>query len=304
MNEYEIIPNPKIKHLHCFVNKIVYRNFHTHNHFEIVLILQGEGTINVNNHTYSVKKDDIFMMNPNEPHEISGGVICCILQLSRQFCSSYCQSLKNTRFNTEYINLLTTQEDITRMKHLIKNITFHYVEKKQYFEIVCIQQTLELLYLLLQTVPHTVMNASEYSNYSKKISRLNRISTYIDMHYHEPLRLETIAKEEQITITHLSHLFRTYFGITFQEYLNNKRFEQAVILIEREDINLTQVSEFSGFSDLKYLNKIFQKKIGMSPREFRNSKNKITTMEDTPKTFLEHKYNSEESIFWLTNSIE
>lgn len=300
MNEYEIIPNPKIKHMHCFVNKITYRNFHIHNNFEILLVLKGDGIVNVSNRTYYVKKDDIMLINPNEPHEISGGVICCILQISRQFCGLYYQSLKNTLFDKEHVNSFASQEDIDILKRQIKDVTFNYVERKEYFEIVCVKQILELLYMLLQVVSHTIMSTSEYNNYSKKIARLNRISAYIDAHYQEPIRLEMIAMEEQVTVTYLSHLFRDCFGITFQEYLNNKRFEQAMRLIAREDLNLTQISEFSGFSDLKYLNKIFQKRMGVSPKQFRGGKQRVTNLEqNVSKAILEYKYSIEESMALL-----
>ena len=301
-NEYEIIPNPQIKHIHCFVNDITYRNFHTHNNFELLLILDGKGIINVGNRSYNVKKADIILINPNEPHEINGRVICCILQISRQFCSTYFQQLKNTLFRTEHINPYLSNAEAYKLGSEIISATLNYVQRNNYFELLCTKTVLEILYIILQKIPHDTMSTSEYISYNKKVDRLNRISSFIDSNYQEPIRLETIAKSENLTVTYLSHFFKDCFGVTFQEYLNNKRFEQAMRLIPRKDLNLTQISDLCGFSDIKYLNKMFQKRLGVKPQQFRdNMDSVIKSDENTQQNILEYKYNEAESIRVLTD---
>lgn len=57
--------------------------------------------------------------------------------------------------------------------------------------------------------------------------------------------------------------------MTFQEYLNNIRFEKALVLMESTKMTLMDISLSSGFSDLKYMTKICLQRFGCPPKEYR-----------------------------------
>lgn len=82
------------------------------------------------------------------------------------------------------------------------------------------------------------------------------ITEYIAEHHQEQISLEEIAEMEQITKYHVSHFIRKMLGISFQEYLNNIRFDHALRLLSQTDLNLLDICMESGFSSSRYLNQI------------------------------------------------
>ena len=90
--EYEFVRYSRLHHIKVFLNKIQYRNYHTHNAFEIFLVLDGEGTLSLQNEIIKLMPGSIIIINPYEPHEIQTGneaVLGLFLQVSRHFCKDY-----------------------------------------------------------------------------------------------------------------------------------------------------------------------------------------------------------------------
>ena len=56
---------------------------------------------------------------------------------------------------------------------------------------------------------------------------MRKITHYIDEHYSEKLLLSDIARKEDLSLTYLSHFFKDYLGLPFQEYLAKIRCEKA-----------------------------------------------------------------------------
>ena len=86
--------------------------------------------------------------------------------------------------------------------------------------------------------------------------------------------------------------------MTFQEYLKDKRLECALRLIGDSSLSLSEISEMSGFSELKYMTLAFKDKFGVTPKHYRA--NKITIDSKNNKTDLsEYIYTKDESISLL-----
>jgi AraC-like DNA-binding protein len=68
---------------------------------------------------------------------------------------------------------------------------------------------------------------------------------------------------------YVSHLFKNILGISFQEYLKEKRFEHALELLNTTSKTILDIAIESGFSDLRYMTKAFREKYGCTPKEYR-----------------------------------
>lgn len=152
-----------------------------------------------------------------------------------------------------------------------------YFSSENFRELECSSLLLHALYLLLQNCPYTVTGEREYHIAQNDSLRINRIAEYIVEHHQEPVSLEEIAAREHITACPASHFIRKILGISFQEYLNNTRFDHALRLLSQTDLSLLDICMESGFSSSRYLNRMFEKNFGCSAREYRkrNQNNKI-----------------------------
>ena len=132
----------------------------------------------------------------------------------------------------------------------------------------CMAQVNGIFAMLLGNTPYRVLSDTENLTQTRNAERMHRILHYLETHYSEPVRLSEIAEREGLTQTYLSHLFREQLHIPFQDYLARLRLEAAMLLLRQSDTTLTDAAYACGFSDPKYLNRSFQKNLGMTPRQW------------------------------------
>ena len=87
------------------------------------------------------------------------------------------------------------------------------------------------------------------------------------------ISLSELAKTYQKNEKYLGRLFKKEMGVSFSEYKNECRLEQAESMLLSTDIRVIDIALDCGFNNISYFNRLFQKKYGVSPSEYRN-KNK------------------------------
>jgi two-component system response regulator YesN len=94
----------------------------------------------------------------------------------------------------------------------------------------------------------------------------------ISQQYHENLTLQIVAEHVYVTPVWLSKLFKKELGINFLEYLTDVRLNKAVQLLMDLNFKVYQVSHHIGYQDPVYFTRLFKKKFGCTPQEFRNNR--------------------------------
>lgn len=98
---------------------------------------------------------------------------------------------------------------------------------------------------------------------------IDQVMEYIRQNYAEPLSIAQIATHFRLDRRKLATLFKHHVGMTPSNYLLECRILKAKELLHTYDCPINQVSEWVGYSDSLYFSKIFKKKIGISPSEYR-----------------------------------
>ena len=70
--------------------------------------------------------------------------------------------------------------------------------------------------------------------------------------------------------SYLSRVFSQTYGETIIAYLTRIRMEQAMELMKDEEKKLETISFLVGYDDYNYFSRVFRKKVGMSPRDYRS----------------------------------
>jgi len=71
---------------------------------------------------------------------------------------------------------------------------------------------------------------------------------------------------------YLSQLMKSKTGLTLRQYVAAYRFRLAKTLLENTDASVSDIAMQLGFSDASYFTKCFKKEVGLTPKEYRNSK--------------------------------
>ncbi len=97
-----------------------------------------------------------------------------------------------------------------------------------------------------------------------------QIDEYISRHYTENIDVQTICSHFQIGKTALYEISKQNYGVGIAEHIRNMRIEKAkAMLLEREDMNICQISQECGFSDYNYFISVFRRHVGIPPRQYR-----------------------------------
>lgn len=91
---------------------------------------------------------------------------------------------------------------------------------------------------------------------------------YIHEHYAEPVLRTELATRVGLNDRYLTHCFRQETGLSPIKYLNRYRIRQARALLERGEMNVTEVGLAVGFSDPSYFARVFRDEVGVSPRAY------------------------------------
>lgn len=92
---------------------------------------------------------------------------------------------------------------------------------------------------------------------------------YVAKHFSENITLSSVADELHVNPSYLSMLFRQVTGITFKEYINRIRVEEAERLLSNTDYPIIEIAVACGYSDQSYFTKVFKKYTGLTPRQYR-----------------------------------
>ncbi|MBR6226382.1 MAG: helix-turn-helix transcriptional regulator [Bacilli bacterium] len=276
----EIVKYPKVKHIKMFVNKIKFVENHLHNDFEILLTLNGKGILEINNATYMYAPGDIIFINSGDVHSLSsnlddeskahsGGATSLFIQISNHFLREYFPQIHSSVFKSGNLRTYLNADDYARVSELFTEAAKAYFSETNYFQLDVVASISKALAYIYRHLDYKVINEVQKERFNRKKSRMERIISYIDANFDSQIRLEDIASKENLSVTHLSHIFSSSFGMTFQEFVNIKRMEQCIRLMANKEKTLLEISYESGFSDSKYMNKMFLKRFGCTPKEYR-----------------------------------
>jgi len=100
---------------------------------------------------------------------------------------------------------------------------------------------------------------------------IQKIITRVDTDLTENLTLSTLAKHLNVNASYLSTLFRKETGQTLTEYVNTKRIQHALFLLNSTNMQIQTVAQHCGIPDINYFTKIFKKHVGMTPSDYRKN---------------------------------
>lgn len=93
---------------------------------------------------------------------------------------------------------------------------------------------------------------------------------YIEGRYCDSITVQDIADHLNMNRSYLHRLFKSFTGVSIQNYLLDYRIRQACILLQNTSLSVRSVAHTVTYADPLYFTRIFYQKMGISPREYRN----------------------------------
>lgn len=273
--EFELVTHSHLQHVTAFLVRLQKRVTHIHRELELGLVLDGAITLRTQQQTSVISKGDIYLVNRMEPHEFASegnGALLIAIQFSTKLTQGFQAPGSHYRYRGEP-NLRQALEENREAYRLLCDtcveLAYSFLRQQPNDEFHCFSLSASLMDQLHRALPWNLLDSEDYSVIKQRANRIMAITDYIDQNFQRKLLLGEIARREGLSLTYLSHFFKEALGMSFQEYLNQKRFEYACRLLFTTDRRILDISLSSGFSDVRYFNQAFLEQYGCTPKEYR-----------------------------------
>lgn len=113
---------------------------------------------------------------------------------------------------------------------------------------------------------------SRKKSYSPKSLRMINAKEHIEQNYMGKSCVDEAAEICGVTRRRFNDLFKNSFNITPNRYIIKLRTEYAKHLLDMTNLQITQIAENCGFTDVYYFSKTFKSETGQTPSDYRNRK--------------------------------
>ncbi len=93
---------------------------------------------------------------------------------------------------------------------------------------------------------------------------------WIQDNYDRDIGVTELAKESGLSFGRFSNIFKQIIGKTPHEYLIDTRISAACELLSTSSLSMLEICELVGMQDRSYFSRIFKKRCGCTPTEWRN----------------------------------
>ncbi|HBI97986.1 MAG TPA: AraC family transcriptional regulator [Prevotella sp.] len=139
-----------------------------------------------------------------------------------------------------------------------------------------VQQFLTILYELSRCENARTLASSSYARVTVEDDsrRILKVKNFISKNYMDELRLPELASLAGMSSSAFSRFFKLHTGRNISEYIIDLRLGYAARMLVDTAKSISEIGFDCGFNNLSNFNRIFKKKKGCSPSEFRESYHK------------------------------
>ena len=125
----------------------------------------------------------------------------------------------------------------------------------------------------IQGLERMISYEHKFEQYSTLIQKAMEI---IRKEYDSGITLEEAANQLYVSEEYLSSQFKKETGYNFTETVRKYRIEKIKELLRTTKYKMNQIAGLVGYSDPKYMSKVFKEEEGILPTEYRRNSNGIS----------------------------
>jgi AraC-like DNA-binding protein len=253
-------------------------SLHWHKYWEILCQVEGKTLIYVGKDKIISTAGEVTVIGPEELHgteRISAEHGILMIQFATSAIIPYLSSLPSLQYladavynNTNYKkHFCIKKEEKEKVQQTMNHILNEYNEKKLGYEMEVQSQLMHLFSIFIRN--HYLEISQIPEEKAKALEKIKASIVYIEMNYTYRLALEEVANIVYMSPYNFCRTFKKATGKTMVEYVNSVRIKEAEKLLITSTKSISDISSEVGFSSLNYFTKLFKKKNGISPHQFR-----------------------------------
>lgn len=233
-----------------------------HPYWELMYVDKGEITCIVDGHKYSLKQGDLIFYRPNEFHALRANKRSMVSFLNIAFSLRQGGDLFRQR-------LFSIDADI----HALLQGMIEETGKTDDYSLDFIEAHLKLILLRLLRGKkqleresgkiYTAISASTRHQLVAEAQRLVEQGLF-----DETLSVAQIARQLNVSTSHLYRVFVESTGTNMQTYINDAKLRKAKDMLAAGNYSISQISQRLNFCSSTYFSTKFKEKYEVTPREY------------------------------------
>ncbi len=251
----------------------------SHYFSEIVMARKGSLKILRGNHTHILKPGELLYIAPLIPHAIDSAdgkpVVFDIVKFSAtrlRELPSYLTALRSVATDAAQVRLPIQMNAEEVSAYHLGDIVLECVTEFTNQDFGWDLHIRGLLYLLITGLARFWLNRRK--NFRDLLDQprdpILDIPAYIEQHISEPLRVEELAARCSMSYPWFAKRFHEYFGLSCKQLIERLRVETAEQYLVYSDLDLSEISRLTGFTDSSHMVKDFRRLTEMTPGQFRS----------------------------------
>lgn len=248
---------------------------HRHSYYEICIFINGAGTHMIDFKTFQIKSNSIYFLTPGQVHLISReeNYHGFLLVFSRDFYSLGLQdedrlmTLPFFNNNTSEPILNLKKEEFDELLDIIEHLRKDYKRDSEIREDV------------LRSYLHIFLLKCRYffnrNYFDKDIIKdptfllVNKFRSLVEQNFKEIHLVKEYADLLNESPAHLNKIVKSITGENVGEFIIKRIVLEAKRLLIYTDLSNKEISFKMNYDDPSYFSRLFRKKVGTSPSEFK-----------------------------------
>lgn len=290
--QYDSATLPQIKSFsHQKKDFLIIKHPYFFDYYFLCFITEGELIFEENGIKNTLKKGDMYIFEPYTSYSFSEKTSASFYQIyfthskikkicltETEFYNSVTKlnysELNTEKFSCQDTNIIIPQYISFSTPFFYKNINSYFEKSLLYMEkIVPYLSILSACYttgLFIEVIRTLISNYEPMkSNSILAVSIMN----YLNAHYSEPINGKKLEEFFFFSFDHLNHIFSNIYHTSISKTLEKIRIDEAINLLIHTNKKISEIAIKVGFSNEFYFSSVFKKIIGISPSEYRKSRN-------------------------------
>ena len=249
---------------------------HWHDEFEIIYVRSGFLTVSISGESYIGKTGEAFVVSPGNLHLMgsqSGTVDYYTFLFPLKYISFRTDDMLDEKLleplNSGHLMICPRVKDTA--KELCKQLIEIYMAKKDESESKIATQVRTKI-ILLQFILEMWKKGFVIENDTSGRNTVEKeMVSYIQQNFTGKISLREFGEQFHLSEKYISRYFKEHFHITLSQYVTYLRLEHAKQLLQDTDIPVTDVAMQSGYQNVSYFIRSFQKAYAVSPLKYRKN---------------------------------
>ncbi len=245
---------------------------HTHEFFEFVYVIKGNGTHAIDGKIYPVSRGSMLFINFGQTHEFKldeGSEYCNILMrpeyigtgLARETAAVYDLFSLVLESKGQKQCVRFSGRDAEDVDTLVKMLYSEFCSVREHRQ--------DAMHDLMHLIELKILEVLRAGNPDEPQPKMHEILDYLKDNYALSPSLSDISERFYYNSSYFSRLFKKLTGTGFNAYLNSLKINEAVKLLQTTDMTVDAVAQAVGYSDAKTFYTQFRKFTGTTPTALR-----------------------------------